>query len=131
MVSSPSPEPPPSAARSSWRRYISEGSADANSRTKPRKASPLAPLATVSLYAQTDSQYFANSEASALALIEALSSAVAHSAKDSLKAATGLAEAVLPWLHGAPVGRLRSAAKAGAAKPLALRKTSRTTKVRP
>ncbi len=65
-----------------------------------RVTSPLAPLATVVLYAHTESQYFANSEASVLALIEALCSAVAHRAKDSLKAATQLAQAVLPWLHG-------------------------------
>lgn len=64
-----------------------------------RVTSPLAPLATVALYAHTESQYFANSEASALALIEALCSAVAHRAKGSLKAATQLAESVLPWLH--------------------------------
>lgn len=72
-----------------------------------RVTSPLAPLATVSLYAQTDSQYFATSEASALALIEALCSAVAHSAKGSLKAAAQLTESVLPWLHGNHTGRLR------------------------
>jgi DNA-binding MurR/RpiR family transcriptional regulator len=65
-----------------------------------RVTSPLAPLATVALYAHTESQYFANSEASALALIEALCSAVAHRAKGSVKAATQLAEAVMPWLHG-------------------------------
>jgi len=84
-----------------------------------RVTSPLAPLATVSLYAHTDSQYFATSEASALALIEALCSAVAHRAKGSLKAATQLTESVLPWLHGNHPGRLRSIADT--AKP-ALRK---------
>ena len=80
-----------------------------------RVTSPLAPLATVSLYAHTDSQYFATSEASALALIEALCSAVAHRAKGSLKAATQLTESVLPWLHGNHPGRLRPIADA--AKP--------------
>ena len=69
--------------------------------------SPLASVATIALYAHTASQYFANSEASALALIEALCSAVAHRAKDSVKAATLLAESVLPWLHGNHPGRLR------------------------
>jgi DNA-binding MurR/RpiR family transcriptional regulator len=72
-----------------------------------RVTSPLAPLATVSLYAHTDSPYFASSDASVLALIEALCSAVAHRAKGSLKAATQLAESVLPWLHGGHAGRLR------------------------
>ncbi|MBK5204998.1 MAG: MurR/RpiR family transcriptional regulator [Polaromonas sp.] len=91
-----------------------------------RVASPLAPLATVSLYAHTDSQYFATSEASALALIEALCSAVAHRAKGSLKAATQLTESVLPWLHGNHPGRLRS--MADAAKP-ALRKARVNSKL--
>jgi DNA-binding MurR/RpiR family transcriptional regulator len=74
-------------------------------------ASPLAPLATVALYAQADSQYFANSEVSVLALIEALSSAVSHSAKGSLQAATRLAESVLPWLEGQHANRLRPVGK--------------------
>ncbi len=68
--------------------------------------SPLTPLATLALYARTESQYFANSEASALALIEALCSAVAHAAKDSLQAAEDLTESVLPWLEGAHADRL-------------------------
>lgn len=73
-----------------------------------RVTSPLAPLASVALYAHTESQYFANSEATVLALIEALCSAVAHQAKGSLKAATQLAESVLPWLHGDHADRVRS-----------------------
>lgn len=93
-----------------------------------RVTSPLAPLATVALYAHTDSQYFANSEASALALIEALSSAVAHSAKGSLKAATQLAESVLPWLHGNHPGRLRPLADAAAPAPRPARAASTSSK---
>lgn len=77
-----------------------------------RVTSPLAPLATVALYAHTESQYFANSEATVLALIEALASAVAHRAKNSLKAAAQLAEAVLPWLHGTHPDRLRAVSAA-------------------
>lgn len=73
-----------------------------------RVTSPLAPLATVALYAHAESQYFANSETTVLAVIEALCSAVAHRAKGSVKAATQLAEAVLPWLHGNETARLRS-----------------------
>jgi DNA-binding MurR/RpiR family transcriptional regulator len=73
-----------------------------------RVTSPLAPLGSITLYAHTESQYFANSDATVLALIEALCSAVAHRAKGSLKAATQLAESVLPWLHGNPQGRLRA-----------------------
>jgi DNA-binding MurR/RpiR family transcriptional regulator len=79
-----------------------------------RVASPLAPVATVALYAQADSHYFANSEASVLALMEALASAVAHRTKGSVKAATQLAESVLPWLHGSLPGRGRAEAVASA-----------------
>ena len=74
-----------------------------------RVTSPLAPLGTVTLYAHTESQYFANSEATVLALIEALCSAVAHGTQGSVKAAAQLAEAVLPWLHGNSPSRLRPA----------------------
>ena len=90
--------------------------------------SPLAAVATVSLYAHSASQYFANSEASALALIEALCSAVAHRAKDSLKAATLLAESVLPWLHGSHPGRLRPLAKAAVPARRKARAGSRSAK---
>ncbi|MBA2674755.1 MurR/RpiR family transcriptional regulator [Ramlibacter sp.] len=64
-----------------------------------RVTSPLAPLASIALYAQADCQYFANSEATVAALIEALCSAVAHSTKGTVKAATQLTESVLPWLE--------------------------------
>lgn len=94
-----------------------------------RVTSPLAPLATVSLYAHTESQYFATSEASALALIEALCSAVAHRAKGSLKAATQLTESVLPWLHGNHPGRLRSIADAEKPAPRKARVSSKFPKV--
>lgn len=81
-----------------------------------RVTSPLTPLASIALYAHTDSEYFANSEASVLALIEALCSAVAHSAKGSVKAAAQLAESVLPWLHQSG-NRIRSAGEPAAAAP--------------
>lgn len=93
-----------------------------------RVTSPLAPLATVSLYAHTDSQYFANSEASVLALIEALCSAVAHRAKGSLKAATQLAEAVLPWLHYSQSGRQRPEVATPAPPPRKARLVSKSPK---
>ncbi|APF38567.1 MurR/RpiR family transcriptional regulator [Chelatococcus daeguensis] len=69
--------------------------------------SPLASLATIALFAHGESQFFANCEASSLALIEALSSAVAHASGRSVEAAAELAEAVLPWLHGNHAGALR------------------------
>ena len=89
-------------------------------------ASPLVQSATLALYAKTESAYFANSEASALALIEALCSAVAHAAKGSLQAAEQLTESVLPWLDGRHAGRLRPVeAEAAPIPPRKPRKTSR------
>ena len=73
-----------------------------------RVTSPLARLATVSLYVHTESHYFSNCEASALALVEALCSAVAHRTQGSIKAATELAESLLPWIYGNPDSALRS-----------------------
>lgn len=93
-----------------------------------RVTSPLAPLATVALYAHTDSPYFANSEASALALIEALSSAVAHRAKGSLKAATQLAESVLPWLQGNHSSRQNLVTETAAPAPRKARIVSKSPK---
>ncbi|SFE23246.1 MurR/RpiR family transcriptional regulator [Paracidovorax konjaci] len=68
--------------------------------------SPLVPFAHGCLFAQTENQYAANSESSALALIEALTSAVAHQARDSVKTAARMTEAVLPWLHDSSRSRL-------------------------
>ncbi len=94
-----------------------------------RLASPLCAVATVSLHAHGASQYFANSEASALALIEALCSAVAHRTKDSVKTATLLSESVLPWLHGSHPGRLRPLPAAAAPAQRRQRTGPRKTKV--
>lgn len=79
-----------------------------------RVTSPLAQLASVSLYVQTDSAYFSNSEASALALVESLCSAVAHRSQGSLDGAAQLAESMLPWIHGTHANCLRPTAAAGA-----------------
>lgn len=82
-----------------------------------RATSPLAPLATIVLYVHADSQYLSNSDASVLALIEALASAVSFRMKGSVKASARLAEAVLPWLHGGHPGRLRPPATGPLAAP--------------
>ncbi|MEO6986418.1 MAG: MurR/RpiR family transcriptional regulator [Paralcaligenes sp.] len=63
-----------------------------------RPTSPLAPDATVALYASSERHYSATSETAALGLIEALCAATAYKAKDSLQSATGLAVSVMPWL---------------------------------
>jgi DNA-binding MurR/RpiR family transcriptional regulator len=60
--------------------------------------SPLVATATIALYAQTECHYFAASDASLTALVEALASAFAHAAGDLVPAATRVTEAVLPWL---------------------------------
>ena len=63
--------------------------------------SPLVPCAHTSLFAPTENYCAGSSESSALALIEALASAVALQAKESVQQAASVTEAVLPWLHGA------------------------------
>ncbi len=62
--------------------------------------SPVAARATITLCVRTDSRYFAASEASLAALVEALSSAVAHASGGLVATATRLTESVLPWLEG-------------------------------
>ncbi len=62
--------------------------------------SPVAARATITLCVRTDSRYFAASDASLAALVEALSSAVAHAAGGLVATATRLTESVLPWLDG-------------------------------
>jgi DNA-binding MurR/RpiR family transcriptional regulator len=79
--------------------------------------SPLVPYAQVCLFAQTENQYAANSESSALALIEALTSAVAHRAAGSVKSAARMTEAVLPWLHDGHRARLAPGAPDKKAPP--------------
>lgn len=62
--------------------------------------SPIAAQATITLCVRTDSRYFAASDASLAALVEALSSAVAHASGSLVAVATRLTESVLPWLDG-------------------------------
>ena len=66
-----------------------------------KPTSPLAPTASVVLYAFSARQLIPNSETAALGLIEALSAAVAYRAKNSVAAAAGVTQSVMPWLiHG-------------------------------
>lgn len=62
--------------------------------------SPLGKVAHCHLFAQTDNYYAATSEASILALIEALSSAVSLQANHPLQNAARMTESVRPWLYG-------------------------------
>ncbi|UHL63885.1 MurR/RpiR family transcriptional regulator [Paralcaligenes sp. KSB-10] len=63
-----------------------------------RPTSPLAPDASVVLYAGSERRFSATSETAALGLVEALCAATAYKAKDTLESATGLAVSVMPWL---------------------------------
>ena len=65
--------------------------------------SPLAPLADIALYANAGHRLSANSDATVLALIEALCGAVAYRSARSVKAAAQMTEFLLPWLYGTPV----------------------------
>ena len=76
-------------------------------------SSPLAPLADVVLYCQTETSYRPNCETSVLALVEALTSAVALRAPDPVQSAGRILQAVRPWLHGAN-GLLRANGANGA-----------------
>jgi DNA-binding MurR/RpiR family transcriptional regulator len=76
-----------------------------------RPSSPIAPLADVALYAQTETRYRPNCETSVLALIEALTSAVALRAPHAYQAASKVVHAVMPWLHGAQDLRAASTPK--------------------
>ena len=64
-----------------------------------RPSSPLAPLADVALYVQTETRYRPNCETSVLAVIEALTSAVALRTPGAFQHAGRIVESVMPWLH--------------------------------
>jgi DNA-binding MurR/RpiR family transcriptional regulator len=82
-----------------------------------RPSSPLAPLADVALYAQTETRYRPNCETSALAVIEALTSAVALRTPGAFQLAGKVVESVMPWLHGNPHRGPRIAARKTLASP--------------
>jgi DNA-binding MurR/RpiR family transcriptional regulator len=63
-----------------------------------KPTSPLAPEASIALYAHSARQLTVNSETSVLSLIEALSAAVAYRAKNSVAAVANVTESVMPWL---------------------------------
>ncbi|HEY9222878.1 MAG TPA: SIS domain-containing protein, partial [Variovorax sp.] len=77
-----------------------------------RPSSPLAPLADVVLYAQSETRYRPNCETSALAVIEALTSAVALRTPGAFQMAGSVMESVVPWLHGAQGLRADAAERA-------------------
>jgi len=95
-----------------------------------RPSSPLAPLADVALYAQTETRYRPNCETSVLALIEALTSAVALRAPGAFQAASKVVHSVMPWLHGAQDLRAANAQKTRQQQTPATRAPGRKKKAR-
>lgn len=91
-----------------------------------RPSSPLAPLADVALYAQTETRYRPNCETSALAVIEALTSAVALRTPGAFQLAGQVMESVAPWLHGAQSLRAVAGAAAESADTTAVRTAAKT-----
>lgn len=72
--------------------------------------SPLVPLADVVLYARVNRQIASTSNATVLALLEALVAALAHNTSGAVQRAEEMASGVLPWLQIGP-GRKPSARK--------------------
>jgi DNA-binding MurR/RpiR family transcriptional regulator len=80
--------------------------------------SPLAAIADTSLYAFSERQLSSVSNASALAIIEALVAAVAHSTPSSVRRAEEFTSLVLPWLEVGPSkGRTSAPVRANFASP--------------
>jgi hypothetical protein len=79
-------------------------------------ASPLAQVADLVLTIRTERRLAANCDTAVLAVIEALCDAVAHRAKRSVEAASGLTEFVLPWLVKPASMQISPAATRAAAK---------------
>jgi len=69
-------------------------------------SSPLVPLADVTLYAHVSRQVAPTSNATVLALLEALVAALAHRTEGAVQRAEEMARGVLPWLQVDP-GRAR------------------------
>jgi DNA-binding MurR/RpiR family transcriptional regulator len=65
-------------------------------------SSPLVPLADVTLYAHVSRQVAPTSNATVLALLEALVAALAHRTEGAVQRAEEMARGVLPWLQVAP-----------------------------
>lgn len=64
-----------------------------------KPSSPIAPLASICLYAQSSRQMLSNSDTAVLGLIEGLTCAVAHRSEDSVTRAALLTESVMPWIY--------------------------------
>ena len=65
-------------------------------------SSPLVPLADVTLYAHVSRQVAPTSNATVLALLEALVAALAHRTEGAVQRAEEMARGVLPWLQVTP-----------------------------
>lgn len=71
--------------------------------------SPLAPLGDIVIFVRSKPRLSSNSEASVLAIIDALCDAVAQRAKHAVDRATELTDFLLPWLDSASVAQTSGA----------------------
>ncbi|ALS62813.1 MurR/RpiR family transcriptional regulator [Pandoraea norimbergensis] len=74
--------------------------------------SPLAPLGDIVIFVRSKPRLSSNSEASVLAMIDALCDAVAQRAKHAVDRATELTDFLLPWLDSASVASAAASANA-------------------
>jgi DNA-binding MurR/RpiR family transcriptional regulator len=85
--------------------------------TDDAAASPLAQIADLALAVRAERRLAANCDTVVLAVIEALCDAVAHRAKRSVEAASGLTEFVLPWLAAPALSKAVPAAASRRKRP--------------
>ncbi|VVE51498.1 MurR/RpiR family transcriptional regulator [Pandoraea terrigena] len=73
--------------------------------------SPLAPLGDIVIFVRSKPRLSSNSEASVLAMIDALCDAVAQRAKHAVDRATELTDFLLPWLDSASLAQATAASR--------------------
>ncbi|ANB73734.1 MurR/RpiR family transcriptional regulator [Paraburkholderia phytofirmans] len=88
--------------------------------------SPLAQFADLALYIRSERRLAANADSAVLAVIEALCDALAYRAQQSVKAAAGVSEFVLPWLTDPQAAPSSTAEKPARAST----RTTRTSKAK-
>ncbi|MBN4667519.1 MurR/RpiR family transcriptional regulator [Pandoraea nosoerga] len=79
--------------------------------------SPLAPLGDIVIFVRSKPRLSSNSEASVLAMIDALCDAVAQRAKHAVDRATELTDFLLPWLDSASLAPVGSASAVAQVAP--------------
>lgn len=80
--------------------------------------SPLAPLGDITLFVRSKPRLSSNSEASVLAMIDALCDAVAQRARHAVDRATEMTDFLLPWLDAASLASNAGLGRNAASSPL-------------